>query len=216
MKRAVLVVLSVLFMGLISGCESLPGGGDEVVLQQGNPEIIDDAKAAAYSNSVEYRIGVDDVVNVDVWKNPDLSVKVPVRPDGNISVPLIGDVEVGGKTPTEVAEIIKEELRVYLREPQVTVILDELKSHEFLSRVRITGAVEEPKSIPFRQGMTVIDAVLEAGGINKFASADKTKIYRKSGKVIPVKLKRILKKGDLRTNYPLRPGDVITVPERLF
>lgn len=214
MKRVLLVVLSSLLLAFLSGCESLPG--DKEVMPRGNPEIIDDAKAAAYSNAVEYRIGVDDVVNVDVWKNPDLSVKVPVRPDGNISVPLIGDVEVGGKTPTEVAELIKEELRVYLREPQVTVILDELKSHEFLSRVRITGAVEEPKSIPFRQGMTVIDAVLEAGGINKFASADKSKIYRKSGKVINIKLNRILKKGDLRTNYPLRPGDVITVPERLF
>ncbi|MGV6857342.1 MAG: XrtA/PEP-CTERM system exopolysaccharide export protein [bacterium] len=214
MKRVLLVVLSSLLLAFLSGCESLPG--DKEVMPRGNPEIIDDAKAAAYSNAVEYRIGVDDVVNVDVWKNPDLSVKVPVRPDGNISVPLIGDVEVGGKTPTEVAELIKEELRVYLREPQVTVILDELKSHEFLSRVRITGAVEEPKSIPFRQGMTVIDAVLEAGGINKFASADKSKIYRKSGKVINIRLNRILKKGDLRTNYPLRPGDVITVPERLF
>lgn len=209
-----LLSLSVLFL---LGCQTAgPKNGDANTPSTANTSIVDDGVAAAYSNSVEYRIGVDDIVNVNVWKNPDLSVKVPVRPDGHISVPLIGDVEVGGKTPSEVASIIKEELTVYLREPQVTVILDELNSHEFLSRVRITGAVEEPKSIPFRQGMTVIDAVLESGGVNKFASGDNTKIYRKNGKVLAVKLKRILKKGDLRTNYPLRPGDVITVPERLF
>lgn len=206
------VALTVLFM---TGCQTT-GPSDAGGPAESNTAIVDDGVAAAYSNSVEYRIGVDDIVNVNVWKNPDLSVKVPVRPDGNISVPLIGDVEVGGRTPSEVAEIIKEELTVYLREPQVTVILDQLNSHEFLSRVRITGAVNQPKSVPFRQGMTVIDAVLEAGGANKFAAGDGTKIYRKSGKVLDVKLKRILKKGDLRTNYPLRPGDVITVPERLF
>lgn len=207
--------LTVVAMLFLSGCQSVGTNSTEDLIGS-NPDIVDDSAAAAYSNSVEYRIGVDDIVNVNVWKNPDLSVKVPVRPDGNISVPLIGDVEVGGRTPTEVAELIKEELTVYLREPQVTVILDQLNSHEFLSRVRITGAVSKPKSIPFRQGMTVIDAVLEAGGVSKFAAGDGTKIYRKSGKVLEVKLKRILKKGDLRTNYPLRPGDVVTVPERLF
>lgn len=200
---------------VLGGCQST-GSVAGSVPDMANSSIVDDSAAAAYSNSVEYRIGVDDIVNVNVWKNDDLSVKVPVRPDGNISVPLIGDVEVGGRTPSEVAEIIKEELTVYLREPQVTVILDQLNSHEFLSRVRITGAVTTPKSLPFRQGMTVIDAVLEAGGVTKFAAGDGTKIYRKNGKVIDVKLKRILKKGDLRTNYPLRPGDVVTVPERLF
>ncbi|MGF1642333.1 MAG: XrtA/PEP-CTERM system exopolysaccharide export protein [Thiotrichales bacterium] len=167
----------------------------------------------------EYKIGVDDVVDVNVWKNPDLSVKVPVRPDGNISVPLIGDVLVGGKTPSDVSEIITQKLSAFLREPQVTVILSELRSHEFLSRVRITGAVAKPVSIPYRQGMTVLDAILEAGGVSKFASSDSTKLYRKDGtssRVLDVSLNQILKQGDLRTNYALEPGDVITVPERAF
>jgi len=169
--------------------------------------------------NAEYRIGVDDVVKVDVWKNPDLSVQVPVRPDGMISVPLIGDVGVGGKVPAEVAEIIKEKLSVYIRKPRVTVIMAQLNSHEFLSRVRVTGAVNEPMTLEYRQGLTVMDAVLEAGGLSKFASANKTKLYRKSSgesSVYPVKLNDILKKGDLRTNFDLAPGDVITVPERLF
>ncbi|HHN73524.1 MAG TPA: sugar ABC transporter substrate-binding protein [Thermopetrobacter sp.] len=220
MKRISLAALfSLALLLLLAGCASLDSPGPEEVAQDGNPAIVDDAAAAAYKAAPEYRIGVDDVVKVDVWKNPDLSVEVPVRPDGYISVPLIGDVPVGGKTPKEVERIIEEKLSVYLREPRVTVILSELKSHEFLSRVRITGAVQQPASIPYRQGMTVLDAVLEAGGVNKFASPDRTKLYRKKDgetKVYKVKLNRILKKGDLSTNYPLLPGDVITVPERAF
>lgn len=218
-------ILGIVFLAAmlaLSGCETAPKASSNKTaapIQKGNTSIVNDAVAAAYSNADEYRIGVDDVVKVSVWKNPDLSVEVPVRPDGNISVPLIGDVPVGGKTPDEVSGIITDKLNVYLRDPQVTVILSELNSNEFLSRIRVTGAVETAKSIPYRQGITVLDAVLEAGGVTKFASADGTRLYRKQGttsKVYKVSLKRILKKGDLKTNYPLLPGDVITVPERAF
>lgn len=167
----------------------------------------------------DYRIGVDDRVQVSVWRNPDLSVTEPVRPDGKISVPIIGDVEVGGRTASEVAATIKEKLSAYIREPNVAVVLTELRSHEFLSRVRITGAVRTPRSIPHRPGMTVLDAVLEAGGVNEFASSNRTKLYRTVGgktEVFDIQLGDILGKGRLTTNLPLRPGDVITVPERLF
>lgn len=170
--------------------------------------------------SGDYLIGVDDRLQVTVWRNPELSVIVPVRPDGKISVPLIGDVQAGGRTPEQVANHIRERLANYIREPHVTVILTELRSHEFLSRVRVTGAVRLPRSLPYRQGMTVLDAVLEAGGINEFASPNRTKLYRKVAadktEVYDVALADILNKGRLETNYALRPGDVITVPERLF
>ncbi|MEP6939081.1 MAG: XrtA/PEP-CTERM system exopolysaccharide export protein [Rudaea sp.] len=166
-----------------------------------------------------YHIGVDDLVQVSVWHNPDLSVSVPVRPDGRISVPLVGDVIAGGRTPEEVAATIKEKLAVYVREPQVAVILTELRSHEYLSRVRVTGAVRQPVSVPYRQGMTVLDAVLAAGGTTEFAAPDRTVLYRKEGeqtKSFDVRLDRILKKGELSTNYAAQPGDIITVPERAF
>jgi polysaccharide export outer membrane protein len=166
-----------------------------------------------------YLIGADDKVQVSVWRNPELSVIVPVRPDGMISVPLIGDVEAGGKTPTDVGKAIEQKLSAYVRDPHVAVIVTELRSHEFLSRVRVTGAVRTPKSIPHRQGMTVLDAVLEAGGINEFASANRTKLYRRvkdKTEVVDIELGAILNKGDLETNVMLRPGDVVTVPERLF
>jgi len=167
----------------------------------------------------DYRIGVDDRVQVTVWRNPELSVTAPVRPDGKISVPVIGDVEVGGRTPNEVAETIKKQLSAYIREPNVAVILTELRSHEFLTRVRVTGAVRTPRSIPHRQGMTVLDAVLEAGGANDFASPNRSKLFRKikdKTQVFDIELGDILNKGRLETNLLLMPGDVITVPERLF
>lgn len=166
-----------------------------------------------------YRIGVDDVIRVAVWQNPDLNVTVPVRPDGRISVPLVGDVEAGGKTPEEVSAEIKIALEQFVRNPQVTVIIDQLRSHEYLSRVRVTGAVRSPISVPYRQGMTVLDAVLAAGGTNEFAAADRTELYRKEGETTrsyAVRLDRILQKGELESNYPVQPGDVITVPERAF
>lgn len=219
--KAFFIKLNTVFLLLalvaLSGCESTGGTRES----QPAPPAEVPVFVPGTQQSGDYKIGVDDIVRVSVWKNDDLSVQVPVRPDGKISVPLIGDVEVGGRTPTQVATSITTRLSTYLRDPQVTVILADLRSHEFLSRVRITGAVETPTSIPYRQGMTVLDAVLEAGGITKFASPDATKLYRKArqdadGEVKPVKLKRILKKGDLRTNYSLAPGDVITVPERFF
>jgi polysaccharide export outer membrane protein len=167
-----------------------------------------------------YHIGVDDQLQITVWHNPDLSVSVPVRPDGRITVPLIGDVVAGGRTPDQVSAEIKDKLQSYIRDPQVAVILVALRSNEYLSRVRVTGAVRSPISIPYRQGMTVLDAVLAAGGITEFAAPDRTELYRKgdgqSATSYAVHLDRILQKGDLANNYPVQPGDVITVPQRAF
>ena len=177
--------------------------------------------AAAVTAVDAYRIGVDDVVQVTVWRNPELGITVPVRPDGKISVPLVGDVAAGGRTPDEVAAEIKEKLVQFVREPQVAVILTELRSHEYLSRVRVTGAVRQPVSVPFRPGMTVLDAVLAAGGLTEFAAPDRSELYRRTGEgdattMHRVRLDRILNHGELATNYTVAPGDVITVPERTF
>ncbi len=167
----------------------------------------------------DYAIGVDDVVQVTVWRNPELGINVPVRPDGKISVPLIGDVMAGGRTPSEVAADIQEKLSTYVRDPQVAVILTDLRSHEYLSRVRVTGAVRQPISIPYRQGMTVLDAVLAAGGVNEFAAPDRSSLYRKTESETAsyaIRLDKIINRGDLSTNFTVAPGDVITVPERAF
>ena len=168
----------------------------------------------------EYLIGVDDIVQVTVWRNPELGITVPVRPDGRISVPLVGDVVAGGLTPAAVAADIQERLSAFVRDPQVAVILTDLRSHEYLSRIRVTGAVRQPVSIPYRQGMTVLDAVLAAGGVNEFAASDRAALYRRndddSTSTYAVRLDRILGRGDLETNPRVAPGDVITIPERAF
>jgi len=166
-----------------------------------------------------YEIGIGDALEINVWKNPELSLAVPVRPDGKISMPLVGDVRAAGETTEKLAKRISEELKAYIRSPQVTVIVTNPSSADFQRRIRISGAVNMPRSMPYRDGMTILDLVLDAGGINDFASANKTKLYRKEeGKVqiFPIYLSDILNKGKLDTNYNLIPGDIITVPERAF
>ena len=205
--RAIHVFLVVILALLLAACAS---SGSRTA---GAPPTPTEAAVAAYL------IGVDDVVQVSVWRNPDLGITVPVRPDGMISVPLIGDVVAGGRTPTQVGADIQSKLATYVRDPQVAVILTELRSHEYLSRVRVTGAVRQPVSIPYRQGMTVLDAVLAAGGPTEFAAPDRSALYRKEGdgsRSYGVRLDRILSHGDLSTNFKVAPGDVITVPERVL
>ena len=179
------------------------------------------APPAAISSTVpdfadEYRIGVGDALSINVWRNEDLSVDVPVRPDGKVSVPLAGDVMVGNKTPEEVAADITESLATYIRDPYVTVIVTDMGSDQYRSRVRVTGAVEEPLSLPYRQGMTVLDIVLEAGGTTEFANEGGAVLFRRGGERLDIQLNRILRRGDMVTNYDLQPGDVVTVPERAF
>ena len=169
----------------------------------------------------EYRIGVDDRIKISVWRNPELSVEVPVRPDGYVSAPLIGDVEAGGMTAEEVARNIEAKLEQYIRQPKVSVILTSLVSHQFLTRVRVTGAINKPLSLPYRQGMTVLDIVLEAGGLSDFAVPSRARLYRKNPETgepstTKVRLDKIIYKGDLSTNVELKAGDVLTIPERRF
>lgn len=169
--------------------------------------------------SAVFRLGYGDVVKVSVWKNPEMSVEVPVRPDGFISLPLLGDVPAGGRTPQETAEDIEQRLTRYLRSPRVSLIVTQLNSAEFMNRVRVVGAVAAPKSLTWREGMTVLDLVLEAGGFNEFAAPESSKLYRKadgSTRIYPVFLESILEDGRLKTNYDLYPGDVVSVPERRF
>jgi polysaccharide export outer membrane protein len=172
----------------------------------------------AYSEE-EYKIGVGDTITIEVWGNDKLSVGVPVRPDGKISMSLIGDVLAAETSAESLAELIEEKLTAFIKNPQVTVIVSNPSSADFQSRVRVTGAVNSPQSVPFRKGITVLDLVLMAGGVNQFAIPSNAKLYRKvSGevKVYGVNLDDILKYGKLETNYMLMPSDIITVPERSF
>lgn len=167
----------------------------------------------------EYLLGIGDVVQVSVWRNPDLSVSVTVRPDGKISVPLVGDVKVDGKSTASLSSEIETGLSEFVRNPKVTVIVTNPTSAEFIHRIRVTGAVAQQRSIPYRKGITVLDVVLEAGGLSEFAKGDAAKLYRQTesgAKVYPIFLNDILEQGILDSNYRLFPQDIITVPERGF
>ena len=166
-----------------------------------------------------YTMDVGDMVQVNVWKNPELSVAEPIRPDGKISLPLIGDVMAAGLEPEELATDIERKLLNYVKNPNVTVILTELAGHTFLSRVRVTGSVEQDISITYHQGMTVLDAVLEAGSLDLYANGNRTKLYRRTeegSEAYDIRLDDIMDDGDMTTNIYLMPGDIISVPEQRF
>ncbi|MEX0729890.1 MAG: XrtA/PEP-CTERM system exopolysaccharide export protein [Aquisalimonadaceae bacterium] len=194
---------------LLSGCGTTSAGSPPA-------EDMDDVD---YFSPSTYQIGIDDLVEIAVWRNPDLSVVLPVRPDGMISVPLVGDVKAGGETPYNVGKDIEQAMKEFIREPKVTVLVRELRSNEYLYRVRVTGAVTTPLSAPHRAGMTVLDLVLDAGGITEFAAPGRARLYRRiegETQVFAVRLQGILEDGDLSTNYSLRPGDIVSIPERMF
>ncbi|KEF32215.1 Polysaccharide export protein [Marinobacter nitratireducens] len=206
-KRAAL--LSTFAVVLLSGCASTTSSSPEKIEQALAPLPSEEAK--------DYVLGPTDVVQVSVWRNDDLSISVPVRPDGKISVPLVGDVVASGRTPEALAESIETSLMQYIREPQVSIVVTSMGSHEYTDRVRVTGAVAQPTSVAHRDGMTVLDMILGAGGVTPFAAPNNSMLYRvHKGSVvaIPVRLGDILERGDVETNYSLRPGDIVTVPER--
>ncbi|RYY77049.1 MAG: sugar ABC transporter substrate-binding protein [Gammaproteobacteria bacterium] len=167
----------------------------------------------------EYRLGVGDSIEINVWRNADLSRSAQIRPDGKITLPLVGDIVAADLTAVQLSQNITNALSGYVKSPQVTVIVVNSSSSDFQRRVRITGAIKNPQSLAFREGMTVLDLVLLAGGPNEFASSNKSKLYRKVNgevKVYPIKLDDLINNGDVSTNYPLQPSDIITVPERAF
>ena len=166
-----------------------------------------------------YKMAVGDQIQINVWKNPELSLSEPIRPDGKISMPLVGDVMAAGLTPEELSAIIEVRLADYVKAPNVTVILTSLQGHAFLSRIRVTGSVAQNLSMPYHQGMTVLDAILEAGSVDVYANANKTKLHRRTEKgsvAYDIRLKDIMEEGDMRTYITLLPGDIITVPESSF
>ncbi len=166
-----------------------------------------------------YKMSVGDQLQVTVWKNPELSFSAPIRPDGKIAVPLVGDMMAAGKEPEQLAADIRKKLTGYIKNPNVTVMLMGLQGQNFLSRIRVTGEVAQNKSINYYQGMTVLDAILEAGSVSLYADSNRTKLHRrtKNGtETYKIRLKDIMEDGDMSTNMMLMPGDVLTVPERLF
>ena len=168
----------------------------------------------------EYVIGPLDQLNIFVWRNPELSSKVQVRPDGRITTPLINDMPAVGKTPAVLSDDIKKALGAYIKDPIVSVIVENF-SGTYSQQVRIVGATEKPASIPYRANMTLLDAMIAVGGLSQYAAGNKARLVRydrATGKQTEfgLQISNLLKKGDSSANVQLAPGDVIIIPESMF
>lgn len=196
----------------LSGCAS--GGGN---LQSLPSASFVSAKEAP---GEEYVIGPMDQLSIFVWRNPELSAKVQVRPDGRITTPLVNDMPAVGKTPSMLADDMKIALSTYIKDPIVSVSVD-APMGTFSQQVRIVGATEKPASIPYRANMTVLDAMIAVGGLSEYAAGNRARLVRydrATGKqqTYALKLGKLLKGGDPTANVRLEPGDVIIIPESMF
>ena len=165
----------------------------------------------------DYRIGPGDTLKVYVFQNEELSATVPVRPDGKISTPLVEDMVAVGKSPSQLARDIEKSLAEYVKSPKVNVVV--LVAASVFSQVKVIGQVKSPQALPYRDGMTVLDAVLAVGGLGQFAAGNRAHIVRtENGKQteIKVKLDALVNSGDMKQNLLLKPGDVLVVPETRF
>jgi len=168
----------------------------------------------------KYIIGPLDQLNIFVWRNNELGGKVQVRPDGMITTPLITDMVAAGKTPAQLADDIKAALTKYIDNPQVSVMVDGFQG-TFAQQVRIVGATEKPASLPYRANMTLLDAMIQVGGLSQYAAGNRARLIRHDRETgaqteYDLKIASLLKKGDTRANVRLEPGDVIIIPESMF
>ena len=172
--------------------------------------------AAEYQDN--YRIGPGDILEVFVWRNPEISATVPVRPDGKISTPLVEDMVAVGKTPTQLARDIEETLAEYIRSPSVNIIVSGFQGVPS-EQVRVVGQATSPSVVPYREGMTVLDVIIEVGGLSEFAAGNRAKLVRSvNGSTVEyrVRLGDLINKGRMEQNIAIKPGDVLIIPEAFF
>ena len=175
------------------------------------------APAVAASPDYKYVIGPGDTVNIIVWRNPELSMGVPVRPDGKITAPLVEDVDVAGKDSTAVARELEKLLAKYIRDPVVTVVVTSFVG-PYSEQIRIVGEAAKPQVLAYRQNMSLLDVMIAVGGITDFADGNAATILRRSdgNKQYGVRIKDLLKRGDVSANVEMKPGDVVIIPQSWF
>lgn len=198
--------IGVLFLALVgfmlSGCA---GSGQQMP---------DGAKSSVH----DYRIGPGDTLFVAVWRNPDISVTLPVRPDGKITTPLVEDLQASGKTSTQLARDIETALSKYIQQPIVTVTVTGFVG-PYDEQVRVIGQAAKPQALPYRQSMSLMDVLIAVGGLTEFASGNKASVIRNvngTQQKIAVRLNDLIKDGDISANMPMRPGDILVIPQSFF
>lgn len=169
-------------------------------------------------DDLRYQVGPGDSLNIIVWGNPELSMVVPVRPDGMITTPLVEDLDASDKTPTQLARDIEEDLRTYIRDPVVTVVVSGFVG-PYHQQVRVIGQAAEPQAVQYREHMTVMDVMIEVGGLTEFAAGNRTTIVRQENgreRQYRVRLDDLVNGGDISANVEMLPGDILVIPESFF
>ena len=201
-RTAMLMVACALVLAACSQGEVLPSA----------PLVTETAAAPVY------QIGPGDTLRIFVWGNPGLSDTVPVRPDGRISIPLLEDLVVSGKSPTDLGREIESKLSAFVQDPLVTVIVTEFVG-PFSQQVRVVGEAVEPQAIPYRANMSVLDVMIEVGGLTDFAAGNRATVIRSEEgeqRQFEIRLDDLVKDGDITANVAMQPGDVLIIPESFF
>jgi polysaccharide export outer membrane protein len=196
--------LAVLGVVVLAGC----GGG----------QTLPPATAVNYDPSPDYFIGPLDSLSIFVWRNPELSQTVPVRPDGRISIPLVQDLPAAGKTPTQLGSDIETQLKKFVQDPIVTVIVTSFNG-PYSRQVRVVGEAAHPQAIPYRDNMTLLDVMIASGGLTLYASGNRSTIVRTVGDketAFRVRIADLIKDGDVSANVQMLPGDVLIIPQAWF
>ena len=201
-RRGGILLLCGILLALLAGCQT----------PQYPP-----APVTSATPDFDYRIGPLDTVNVIVWRNPELSMSVPVRPDGKITTPLVDDLPALGKTPTQLQRDMEKALVKYIRDPVVTVVVTTFAGPAN-EQIRVIGEATKPQVLPFRSQMTLLDVMIAVGGLTDFADGNGARIFRVAdgGKLYSVRLRDLVRRGDITANVDMRPGDILISPQSWF
>jgi len=202
--RRVLALAGLALAGLLSGCA-------------GTNANLPAAPAAAAIENYSYVISPGDTLSIIVARNPELSMSVPVRPDGKISAPLIDEMVAQGKTSVQLARELEQALKKYVRDPVVTIVVTNIVG-SYSEQVRVVGEAVRPQFLPYKQKMTLLDVMIAVGGLTDFAAGNRAIILRttEGNKQYSVRLKDLIKGGDISANVEVRPGDILIIPQSLF
>jgi len=183
----------------------------------GNGPKLPPAPVTAASSDYNYVVGPGDNLNIIVWRNPELSMTVPVRPDGKISTPLVDELVAQGKTSVQIARDVENSINKFVRDPIVTVIVTGFVG-PYSEQIRVIGEAAKPQALPYKQKMTLLDVMIAVGGLTDFADGNGASILRASegDKQYAVRIKDLIKRGDISANVEMRPGDVLIIPQGWF
>lgn len=198
------IVMAGLLAGMIAGCSTSSGNYPA-------------APSVAATTDYNYIVGPGDMLNIIVWRNPELSMSVPVRPDGKLSTPLVDELVVQGKTSSQIARDVEKALNKLVRDPVVTVVVSTFVG-PYSEQIRVVGEAAKPQALPYKQKMTLLDVMIAVGGLTDFADGNNASITRaaEGDKRYSVRLKDLIKRGDISANVEMRPGDVLIIPQGWF